>query len=136
MGRCVRYARGLRRQYRLTGYERHTARRDYRKPDARYLRLGSRALFGVNAAAGWLSGDAFDRRLGFNINAYRYIGDSATVGIAWYYDDISEGDDIFAGIAGKRSHLIARYRWFSSDGRRVLVRLRHEENDRRDPGGL
>ena len=93
-----------------------------------------RIQFGANVAAGWLGGDPFDRRLGFSINVSRYLGDSASVGLAWYYDDISEGDNVFAGIAGKRSHLIARYRWFSSDGRRVLLRLRHEQNDRQDPG--
>ena len=51
-----------------------------------------------------------------------------------YYDDISEGDDIFNGISGKRHHVVARYRWHFSDGRRVLVGLRHEDNDRLDPG--
>lgn len=93
-----------------------------------------RVQAGVNAAAGWLGGDPFDRRLGFSINASRYLGDNASVGLAWYYDDISEGDDVFAGIAGSRSHIIARYRWFAPDGRRVLLRLRHEQNDREDPG--
>ncbi len=93
-----------------------------------------RIQVGASAAAGWLSGDAFDRRIGVNVNAFRYLGDNASIGLAWYYDDISEGDDVFAGIAGDRSHIIARYRWFAADGRRVLLRLRHEENDRQDPG--
>ena len=93
-----------------------------------------RIQFGANVAAGWLSGDPFDRRVGVSINASRYLGEKSLLGLAWYYDDISEGDSDFAGIAGQRSHIIARYRWSASDGRRVLLRLRHERNDRRDPG--
>jgi len=89
---------------------------------------------GVFAGAGWLGGDAFDRRIGVGVEGYRPLGDNASASLAYYYDDISEGDDIFAGIQGKRQQFIARYRWYSSDGRRLLARLRHEENDRRDPG--
>lgn len=89
---------------------------------------------GAYAGAGWLGGDAFDRRFGVGLEGYRHVGSSGSVGIGYYYDDVSEGDDIFAGIQGKRQYLVARYRWYSSDGRRLLFRLRHEENDRLDPG--
>jgi hypothetical protein len=89
---------------------------------------------GVYGRAGWLGGDAFDRKIGVGIEGYRYLGDSSTLGLAWYYDDVSEGDDVFAGLSGKRQFVVARYRWFSSDGRRLLLRLRHEDNDRLDPG--
>lgn len=93
-----------------------------------------RIVAGAYAGAGWLGGDAFDRRIGLGVEGYRSLGGSAFANLAYYYDDISEGDDIFNGISGKRHHAVARYRWFSSDGRRLLVRLRHEDNDRLDPG--
>ena len=93
-----------------------------------------RIQLGANLAAGWLGGDPFDRRIGLNFNAYRYLGENASVGIAWFYDDIREGDGLYAGIAGWRSHAVGRFRWFSNDGRRFLLRIRHERNDRVDPG--
>lgn len=88
----------------------------------------------ANAGAGWLGGDAFDRRVGLAVDGYRSLGGDASVYLAYYYDDISDGDDVFAGIGGTRQQLVARYRKYLSDGRRLLVRLRHEDNDRRDPG--
>ncbi len=93
-----------------------------------------RVKAGAYAGAGWLGGDSFDRRIGLGVEGYRSLGANASTTLAYYYDDISEGDDIFEGISGDRHHLVARYRWYSSDGRRLLVRLRHEDNDRRDPG--
>ena len=93
-----------------------------------------RVKAGAYVGAGWLGGDSFDRRIGLGVEGYRSLGDSASATLAYYYDDISEGDDIFDGISGDRHHLVARYRWYSSDGRRLLVRLRHEDNDRRDAG--
>ena len=93
-----------------------------------------RIQLGASLAAGWLGGDPFDRRIGLNFNAYRYLGENASVGIAWFYDDIREGDGLYAGIAGWRSHAVGRFRWFSNDGRRFLLRIRHERNDRVDPG--
>ena len=89
---------------------------------------------GANVGAGWLGGDAFDRRLGLGVEGYRSLGGNAAVKLAYYYDDINEGDDLFDGISGKRQHIVARYRRYSADGRRLLLRFRHEDNDRRDPG--
>lgn len=89
---------------------------------------------GAYAGAGWLGGDAFDRRVGLGVEGYRSLGGNASASLAYYYDDISEGDDVFTGIQGKRQHIVARYRWYATDGRRLLVRLRHEDSDRRDPG--
>jgi len=93
-----------------------------------------RVAAGAHAGAGWLGGDAFDRRIGLGIEGTRSLGRSAAANLAYYYDDISEGDDIFNGISGKRHQIVARYRWYSPDGRRLLMRLRHEDNDRLDPG--
>jgi len=95
---------------------------------------GWRLKAGAYAGAGWLGGDSFDRRIGLGVEGYRSLGDNGAATLAYYYDDISEGDDIFDGISGSRHHVVARYRWYSADGRRLLVRLRHEDNDRRDPG--
>jgi tetratricopeptide (TPR) repeat protein len=89
---------------------------------------------GGYVGAGWLGGDAFDRRIGPGVEGYRSLGDSASATLAYYYDDISESDAIYAGISGKRHHVVARYRSYSSDGRRLLVRFRYEDNDRKDPG--
>jgi len=98
-------------------------------------RSGSwRIAAGASAGAGWLGGDAFDRRIGVGIEGKRSLGDSASANLAYYYDDISDGDDIFNGISGKRHHIVARYRQYSSDGRRLLLRLHYEDNDRLDPG--
>ena len=93
-----------------------------------------RVLAGPHAGAGWLGGDALDRRIGLGVQGHRSLGDNGSVNLAYYYGDISEGDDIFDGIGGERHSIVARYRWYSTDGRRLLLRLRHEDNDRRDPG--
>lgn len=89
---------------------------------------------GAYAGAGWLGGDSFDRRIGLGVEGHRSLQGNASATLAYYYDDISRGDDVFDGIGGKRHHVVARYRWYSTDGRRLLARLRHEDNDRRDPG--
>ncbi len=93
-----------------------------------------RIAAGAYAGAGWLGGDAFDRRIGLGVEGYRSLGGSASANLSYYYDDINDGDDIFNGISGRRHHIVARYRQYSPDGRRLLVRLRHEDNDRLDPG--
>lgn len=89
---------------------------------------------GAYAGAGWLGSDAFDRRVGLSVEGYRSLGRNASLNLAYYYDDVSEGDDIFSGISGTRQQIVARYRRHSADGRRLLVRFRHEDNDRLDPG--
>jgi tetratricopeptide (TPR) repeat protein len=89
---------------------------------------------GAHVAAGWLGGDEFDRRLGLHVEGNRSMGENGAVNVAYYYDDISEGDRVFEGIKGKRHRVVARYRYYAGDGRRLMVRIRHEENDRLDPG--
>ncbi len=93
-----------------------------------------RVKAGAYAGAGWLGGDSFDRRIGMGVEGYRSLGGNASATLAYYYDDITEGDDVFDGVNGTRHHVVARYRWYSYDGKRLLARLRHEDNDRRDPG--
>lgn len=89
---------------------------------------------GPRAGAGWLGGDAFDRRVGIGVEAYRSLGDTGSADVTYYFDDISEGDALFDGINGSRHRIVARYRWYPGDDRRLLARLRYEDNDRRDPG--
>jgi tetratricopeptide (TPR) repeat protein len=89
---------------------------------------------GAHAAAGWLGGDEFDRRFGLQVEGLHSMGENGVVNVAYYYDDISEGDTVFEGIKGKRHRVVARYRHYAGDGRRLMVRIRHEENDRLDPG--
>ena len=93
-----------------------------------------RVVAGAHIGAGWLGGDALDHRIGLGVQGSRSLGVNGSVNLAYNFDDISEGDDMFDGISGERHSIAARYRWYSADGRRLLVRLRHEDNDRRDPG--
>ena len=93
-----------------------------------------RVVAGPHIGAGWLGGDAFDRRVGVGVRANRSLGYNRSVNLAYYFDDISEGADLFEGIKGERHRVVARYRQYHTGGRRLLVRLHHEENDRRDPG--
>jgi len=99
-----------------------------------WLPGGWRVVGGAYAGAGWLGGDSFDRRIGLGVEGYRSLGAGASASLAYSYDDIREGDDLFSGIQGKRQQFVARYRRSILDGKRLMVRLRHETNDRRDPG--
>lgn len=93
-----------------------------------------RVAAGVYAAAGWLGGDAFDRRLGLQFDGHRPIGDNASANVAYFYDDISEGGNVFEGLKGKRHRIAVRYRRYFAEGRRLMLRLSHEHNDRLDAG--
>lgn len=88
---------------------------------------------GIRAGAGWLGGDAFDRKAGVNGRVVRYIGSGALVDLRYTYDDVTDADARFAGIEGLRRQLDARYRWYR-DGHRVQLRYWLETNDRLDPG--
>jgi hypothetical protein len=87
---------------------------------------------GLHGSAGTLGGDSFDRKAGGNFQAIRYLSQDSEFGLSYVYDDVQETDPIFAGIAGSRHQLQARYRWYS-DERRFTLRYRQEENDRLDP---
>ncbi|MGH8223737.1 MAG: hypothetical protein ACREQZ_12270, partial [Woeseiaceae bacterium] len=92
-----------------------------------------RIQLGVHAGTGMLAGDAFDRKVGAQARVVRYVGDSSTIDVHYTYDDVSEADAVFAGIAGSRQQFDARYRWYG-DGHRVQLRYWVETNDRLDPG--
>jgi len=87
---------------------------------------------GLHGSAGTLGGDSFDRKAGGNFQAIRYLSQDSEFGLSYVYDNVQETDAIFAGIAGSRHQLQARYRWYSGE-RRFTLRYRQEENDRLDP---
>ena len=91
-----------------------------------------RAELDVHATASTLGRDAFDRKFGAGVRLVRYFGNDNIVDLRYSYDDVSEGEDIFAGIAGSRQRLDARYRWYHED-HSVQLRYVLETNDRLDP---
>ena len=109
--------------------------------DQSELRVGSfyewrrrnwRAELGAHATTSTLGGDSFDRKLGGDVRLVRFFGDNNVLELRYAYDDVSEGDDVFAGIAGWRQRLDTRYRWYSH-AHRVQLRYVVETNDRLDP---
>ena len=92
-----------------------------------------RIQLGAHASAGTLGGDAFDRKTGASARVIRYLGRKASIDVRYIYDDVSDADPIFSGIAGSRQQLDARYRWHV-DGHMLVLRYVSETNDRNDPG--
>jgi opacity protein-like surface antigen len=88
---------------------------------------------GIHASAGTLGGDAFDRKVGMRARFVRYIGGNGAIDLRYTYDDVSDADSLFVGIAGTRQQVDARYRWYSED-HGVQLRYWLETNDRLDPG--
>ena len=91
-----------------------------------------RLQLGLHGSAGALGGDSFDRKAGGNFQAIRYLNRNSEFGLSYVYDDVQKANALFAGIAGSRQQLQARYRWYSGE-RRFALRYRQEENDRLDP---
>ena len=92
-----------------------------------------RLQFGFGAGATALGGDAFDRKIGGRLRVIRYLGGNAQFDVQVTHDEVSEGDSVFAGIAGFRQTVDARYLW-SSASHRVRLRFQFENNNRDDPG--
>lgn len=90
-----------------------------------------RLQLGLHISAGTLGGDSFDRKAGASVRAVRYLNRNSELGLSYFYDDVQEADTLFAGIAGSRQQLQARYKWHSGE-RRFSLRYRQEENDRLD----
>lgn len=86
---------------------------------------------GGHLSVGSLGGDAFDRKAGASVRAIRHLNQNASVDLRYVYDDISEADSVFDGIAGSRQQFNARYRWHEGDHWMVL-RYQLETNDRTD----
>jgi len=92
-----------------------------------------RLQFGVQAGAGTIGGDAFDRKTGGRVRVVRSLNRNSVFDLRYTFDDVTEADSIFAGIAGTRQQFDARYRWFR-DAHRFQLRYWLETNDRLDPG--
>lgn len=92
-----------------------------------------RVQFGIHASAGTLGGDAFDRKAGARARIVRYIARNAAMDLRYTYDDVTDADSLFAGIAGSRQQFEVRYRWYSNS-HRVQLRYQLETNDRLNPG--
>jgi len=88
---------------------------------------------GIHAGAGSLGGEAFSRKTGGHARARRHIGSNSVVDLRYTYDNVTDSNSLYAGIAGSRQQIDARYRWYE-DGHRVQVRFWFELNDRDDPG--
>ena len=82
---------------------------------------------------GTLGGSGFERELALGARASHYIGDDGALDLHYRYDDITEDDPLYAGIAGSRQRLDMRYRWYRDD-HTVIFRVGAESNDRLDPG--
>lgn len=92
-----------------------------------------RMQIGAHVSAGTLGGDAFDRKVGLDASATRYVDDNVSLTVQYIHDDISDADSRFAGIAGTRHQLEGHYRWYG-DGHRLRILAGLEINDRSDPG--
>lgn len=92
-----------------------------------------RLQFGVQAGTGAVGGDAYDRKVGPRARVVHYFGRNANIDLRYRYDDVTEADSVFAGLAGTRQVVDARYRWYR-DGHRVQLRYVLETNDRLDAG--
>jgi tetratricopeptide repeat protein len=90
-----------------------------------------RLQVGLHGSAGTLGGDSFDRKAGGDVQAIRYLDKNSELGLSYVYDDVQETATLFAGIAGSRQQLQARYRWYTG-ARRFTLRYRQEENSRQD----
>ena len=92
-----------------------------------------RLQIGVQASTGTIGGDAFDRKTGARVRVVRYLNRNSAIDLRYNYDDVTEADSIFAGLAGTRQQFDARYRWYR-DTHRFQFRYRLQTNDRFDPG--
>ena len=92
-----------------------------------------RLQFGVQASTGAIGSDAYDRKLGPRARVVRYLNRNSRVELRYRYDNVTEADSVYAGLAGSRQVIDARYRWYR-DGHRVQLRYAIETNDRRDAG--
>jgi len=88
---------------------------------------------GVHISAGFLGGDAFDRNIGASVRANRPVGNDASLGLSYLYDDISDANTLFAGVSGSKQKLQARYRK-QKDRHRWSFSYSLELNNREDPG--
>jgi opacity protein-like surface antigen len=58
---------------------------------------------------------------------------NVNIDLHYRYDDMTEADSVFAGLAGSRQQIDAHYRWYR-DGHGLQLRFGLETNDRLDAG--
>lgn len=92
-----------------------------------------RLQLGVQASTGTIGGDSYDRKVGPRLRVVRYLNHNASVDLRYRYDDVTEADSIYAGLAGTRQVIDARYRWYRA-GHHIQLRYALETNDRLDAG--
>ena len=92
-----------------------------------------RLQLGVRASTGAIGGDAYDRKTGPTVRVVHYLSRNANIDLRYLYDDVTEADSIYAGLAGTRQVVDTRYRWYR-DGHFLQLRYAVETNDRQDPG--
>lgn len=88
---------------------------------------------GLQASTGAIGGDAYDRKIGPKASVTRYLNGNSNVELRYRYDDVSEADSVYAGLAGSRQLIDARYRWYENE-HYLQFRYANESNDRRDAG--
>lgn len=88
---------------------------------------------GGHYVAGSLGGASFDRKIGADLLLTRNVNARSTLQLAYVFDSVDDADSRYAGIAGTRQQSRLRY-WWRASPHEVRVQLRHEANDRRDPG--
>ncbi len=99
---------------------------DWRRGDWRFSA-------GLRGSTGSIGGDAYVRKIGPKASVTRYLNRNSSVELRYYYDDVSEADSIYAGLAGSRQIIDARYRWYQ-DEHYLQLRYWNEMNDRQDAG--
>jgi tetratricopeptide (TPR) repeat protein len=88
---------------------------------------------GAHFVYGTLGGSGFEREIALSARAVHYLDDETSIDLRYGYDDITEDDPVFAGIAGSRQRADLRFRWERSS-HSVILRAGVESNDRADPG--
>jgi len=91
-----------------------------------WLEVGPAVTFGT------VGGSAFNREIGLEVRAVRYLDESSSFEIHLRHDDISGSSSRFAGIDGDRQRLELRYRYTGAHNQ-IAVRAGFEANDRTDP---
>lgn len=88
---------------------------------------------GLFLTYGTLGGMSFNREIGADLRAVRYLDEHSSLEFRYRYDNISAAGADFGGIEGDRQYIDLRYRY---DGERhhVSVRAGVERNDRLSPG--
>ncbi len=92
-----------------------------------------RLQLGAQASTGGIGGDSYDRKIGPKARVVRYLNRNSSIDLRFRHDDVTEADSIYAGLAGTRQVIDARYRWYR-DGHYLQLRLAVETNDRLDAG--